>query len=441
MTTTRIFSNPRQQLQLSDGSPNSFGKIYFYEPGAGSTTDKAVYRGTDFVSGNEYKQPIDLDGSGRPPIIYPNGDYRVVVYDKYGNKVDDAANYQLAVSASQYAKWEPNITYKYDDIAEGSDGRFYSSLDSINKGNDPISSASKWVQVYFITSWSSLKSFQVGAICEKDGQYFKSKIDENLNKNPFLDRASWDSISIKNGDLFNSDYSYLDGSIAFYDGRYYQATRDVSAGESSPGLGWVLINLVYSYSSEKTYRDGDNIILDRISYVSLQDGNAGNLPTTSPLWWGSQESETFAYTNNTLEIVNSDTLTDDANLSVSLSEGVYALDCELMMTALSSGIDIKASIVSTSSLGTSKSITALSSSGTSNPAMLAVAASGAGLSSYGLEFQFPCSFAAGRTHIKMSGIVEVLTAGTMTVQLAQLNFSASYLRRLAGSYIRFKRLS
>lgn len=216
--SSRVFSDPRPTLRLSDGvTPNSLGKIYFYEPGAGSTVDKPVYSDADLTIA--MTQPIILNTAGKCPLIYPNGDYRVVITDKNDVVIDDIPSYQRAIIGSQFEEWTSYTTYAIYDKVRGSDGNYYESLSSGNKGNDPVTTSGKWVKTFSITEYSSIKSFNTGEICIYNDRYYKSLTDSNLGNTPNSSRSKWILVNVE--DWF-SDQSYDVNDRSYYLGVLYR---------------------------------------------------------------------------------------------------------------------------------------------------------------------------------------------------------------------------
>lgn len=74
-----LLPNAKQQFFSQIGLPLAGGKVYFYVPG--TTTPKATYQDEALTIPNT--NPITLDAGGRC-IAWGSGDYRQVVYDRFG---------------------------------------------------------------------------------------------------------------------------------------------------------------------------------------------------------------------------------------------------------------------------------------------------------------------------------------------------------------------
>ena len=255
--TTRIFSNPRQPLMLKDGvTPNAFGEIYFYEPGAGSTTDKYVYSAPEFIEANRLKQPIDLDGAGIPPSIYLNGDYRVVTYDRYGNKLDDEPNYQPPSTEAQFDDWFSATPYSINDFVRGSNGKYYQSLSSNNRGNDPVSSPQFWVEKFFQDVWSQYKTYPLDEIVTYQGDIWVSQSANNTGNTPSTSSSFWRSFFEPSTatDYIASSFSYFygPGAIGFPMSVSTEITPGISSFETVGPTGsgadyeWSALDLIDS---------------------------------------------------------------------------------------------------------------------------------------------------------------------------------------------------
>ena len=84
--------------------------------------------------------------------------------------------------------WDTVVTYDQDDIAKGSNGRFYQSFADGNQGNDPTASPSAWFEVRFITVWNTNYTYDLGEIAQtSDGSLWKSVIGSNTGNDPATD--------------------------------------------------------------------------------------------------------------------------------------------------------------------------------------------------------------------------------------------------------------
>ena len=190
MSNTRVFTDPRSQHFKSDGvSSNSSGKLYFREPGSGSTTLKAIY--SDKELSVQLLNPVTLDSNGRAPEIFLDGDYSVEMTDSADVQIWRIDNYQPPEVEGQFAEWGSTYTYAVNDYVRYTDGNYYVSLRSGNVGNVPSSSPAYWSQAFFITVYNASKSYSVGDLIYYDGNLYTSIQNNNLGNTPSTSFTFW----------------------------------------------------------------------------------------------------------------------------------------------------------------------------------------------------------------------------------------------------------
>lgn len=284
--TTRLFSNPRPHFTLDDGATSNInGKLYFYEPGIGSTTLKYVYSRSPFTTANRLTNPVNLDGNGFAPTIRLDGDYRVKLTDVNGVTIWDVPNYQEAEPEGQYTEWSASLTYAVNDIVRYTDGNYYQSITSNNTGNTPSSSSSFWVKIFFITLWNTSRSYAVGEYAERSGEIYRS-LTAHSGSDPLTSRTNWERVTAGNFDEWISGYTYEVGDSVRSSGKYYQCIQ-ASTGNTpatSPAY-WSAIKFVFEYNSTQTYSENDAVYYNGRLYNSLVDSNLGNTPSSSPSDW------------------------------------------------------------------------------------------------------------------------------------------------------------
>lgn len=190
MSNTRVFTDPRSQHFKSDGvSSNSSGKLYFREPGSGSTTLKAIY--SDKELSVQLLNPVTLDSNGRAPEIFLDGDYSVEMTDSSDVQIWRIDNYQPPEVEGQFAEWGSTFTYAVNDYVRYTDGNYYVSLRSGNVGNVPSSSTTYWSQAFFITVYNASKSYSVGDLIYYDGNLYTSLTNSNRGNTPSTSFDDW----------------------------------------------------------------------------------------------------------------------------------------------------------------------------------------------------------------------------------------------------------
>lgn len=190
MSTTRVFTDPRSQHFKSDGvTVNSSGKIYFREPGSGSTTLKSVYADKDFATA--YTNPVVLDSNGRAPTIFLNGDYNIQMTDSSDVQIWRVDNYQPASVEGQFSNWDSTLTYGVNDYVRYTNGLYYISLQSGNTGNVPSSSPTYWSQAFFLTVYNSSTTYAADEVVYYDGNIYTSLQGSNTGNTPDTSYTYW----------------------------------------------------------------------------------------------------------------------------------------------------------------------------------------------------------------------------------------------------------
>jgi hypothetical protein len=239
---TRIFSDPRPRLFKGDAlTVNGAGKLYFYEPGEGSTTLKSVYADKELTT--PLTNPVILGASGRAPTIWLDGDYHVKMTDSADVTIWDIPNYEPADLSAQFSDFDATITYTIYDYVRGSDGNYYQSIVSGNVGNDPTADTTNWKRAFV-------------------GQF----------------------------DDWISTYVYaVDDFVLGLDGNYYQSltTSNLGNNPTSSATNWVQVYFIDVWNTNKPYAADDIVKYGGDIWVSLQGSNTGNTPAVSSTYWRS----------------------------------------------------------------------------------------------------------------------------------------------------------
>lgn len=181
--STRVFSDPFPTFYLEDGvTVNSSGKIFFYEPGTGSTTIKNIYSNSPRTI--ELLNPVILDSTGKPTsAIFLDGDYRVVEKTSGGVTIRSTDNYQPGDFSSQYGAWDATYTYSLNDIVRFTDNEYYTSLQNNNLGNTPGSTL-YWSRIIRINVWNTNETYAEDSIVEYNGNLYTSTSSSNTGNVP-----------------------------------------------------------------------------------------------------------------------------------------------------------------------------------------------------------------------------------------------------------------
>lgn len=188
--TTRVFTDPRSQHFKSDGvSINSSGKLYFREPGSGSTTLKSVYLDKDLTT--PLINPVILDANGRAPTIFMNGDYNIQMTDSADVQIWRVDYYEPATVDGQFDAWDSTLTYAVNDYVRYTNGLYYISLQSGNTGNIPSSSPTYWSQAFFLTVYNSSTTYAADDVVYYNGNIYTSLQASNTGNTPDTSFTYW----------------------------------------------------------------------------------------------------------------------------------------------------------------------------------------------------------------------------------------------------------
>ena len=212
MGTNRVFTDPRPQQFKTDGvSINSNGKLYFREPGPGSTTLKTVYSDRDLSVA--LTNPVILDSQGRFPTIYLNGDYNVQHTDSADVQIWRVDNYQPAVVDGQFDDWDAALTYSVGDYVRYTDGNYYVSEQSSNNGKVPSSSPLWWSQAFFLEVYNSSKTYQTDDVVYYNGNLWTAYNGPHSGTTPGTDDTKWrlPGYAPPKAGFIDLSYTYLDG--------------------------------------------------------------------------------------------------------------------------------------------------------------------------------------------------------------------------------------
>lgn len=232
------FTNPVPQFYLNDGSIASSGKLFFYENG--TTTKKDTWNAPEGAPGRaKNTNPVVLDGNGRCPNIFGEGRYTVVFVSS-----DDAGNVQqwtrdyveLSVQLGQYSDWSPILTYRINDIVRGSDGNYYRSVFNNNTGSDPVSSASRWERIGFITYWNTNATYGNGDLVVFGDALYRSGEDENQGNQPDQSSTTVWKNTVEPSQWL-SGVSYQEGELVVYESTVYRSLSNNNQGNQPDASG------------------------------------------------------------------------------------------------------------------------------------------------------------------------------------------------------------
>jgi len=171
----------------SNGNPLSGGKIYFYN--SGTTTAKDTFTTAGYTVANT--NPVILSAGGRQPNIFFNGSAKAILADSNGVQIE-SRDPVGDTATTAFAAWSATEIYSSGDIVTGSDGSYYSSLQSNNINNNPVTpSPTYWAVLNIFSAWSATTTYSQYQIATgSNGNIYYSLAGSNLNHNPVSDTSN-----------------------------------------------------------------------------------------------------------------------------------------------------------------------------------------------------------------------------------------------------------
>ena len=213
------------------GNPVVNGKIYFYE--TGTTTLKNTYADVDYTIANT--NPVVLTAAGRQPNIFFAGVAKAILTTNGGTQI--LVRDPVGVTTSAFGDpWVSSKTYGANEVVQGSNGQFYTSLVSSNLNNNPVTSTGSWTFLYSV-EWSAGTTYTVGSVVTYLTIVYQSILSSNTNQNPSTATTYWTPIQL-----------------------VWMATQTYALNANIVGTNGVL-------------------------YTSLQAANINHEPSANPAWW------------------------------------------------------------------------------------------------------------------------------------------------------------
>lgn len=283
---TSRFIDPIPQFCDDSGAPLSGGKLYFYD--SGTTTFRTTYADSGLTTPNA--NPVILDASGRPPNIFLQGNYKLVVTDANDIQISTRDPVSGTSLAGEYTDWSITTTYSLNQSVRGSDGEYYVSITNDNLGNDPITSAANWSRIVGLTEWNTNQVYSLNDTVRRTGVLYRSTANNNQGSAP-ESLVDWTSLSPAsaadavvtisatdtrvasngNGDVFLRANG-VDGFRVDADGNSY-ATGDVYINGSTS-----IDTTLTSLQSQITSNDGDITSLQ--SQITSNDSDISSINST-----------------------------------------------------------------------------------------------------------------------------------------------------------------
>ena len=165
---------------------------------------------------------VEADSFGNLPNIFFSGSAKVVYRDEDGQQYASRDPIGGEKELGNFVLWDIVVTYDKNDIATGSDGKFYISLSNGNIGNDPTTDETKWEEWPPITRWNTNVTPVIGDVVQSSlGNLWKALTAAAGNDPETDDGTNW-SVAI-NGQWINKSSAFT-----VFAGKSYQI--DASGG-------------------------------------------------------------------------------------------------------------------------------------------------------------------------------------------------------------------
>lgn len=180
--------NPRPQFFDSAGDPLGLGKMYYFD--SGTDTAKVTYADVNQTIANTH--PVLLTADGRLPNVFFSGSARQKLTDSDDVQLWDVDPVGADDIGSNFDDWNPLIIYDANDIVQGSDDKFYISINAGNQNNDPTTTPSEWAEIEFVNVWNVNVTYQIGnTVKGSDNLFYNSLTANNLGNDPVGDVVNW----------------------------------------------------------------------------------------------------------------------------------------------------------------------------------------------------------------------------------------------------------
>lgn len=177
---TSRFIDPIPQFCNDAGEPIAGGKLYFYD--SGTTSFRNTYSDSGLTIANA--NPVILDAAGRPPSIFLQGNYKLVVTDANDVQISTRDPVSGTSTAGEYTDWSITTTYALNQSVRGSDGEYYVSITNDNLGNDPTTVAASWSKIVGLTDWNTNQTYALYDTVRRNGILYRSTANSNIGSAP-----------------------------------------------------------------------------------------------------------------------------------------------------------------------------------------------------------------------------------------------------------------
>ena len=224
------YINPATQYFDNSNNVLAGGTIDFYKSGTNNRLNTYADATFDTLNTN----PVVLDAAGRIPNVFYEGSAKVVIRaapadcNGTGTLISEDDPVGGEQTTGELAFWESIVTYSLNSIVQGSDNKFYISLQASNINHDPTTPAPTWwSEIRFLGVYNASKSYAIGdVIQDSTGALWASQTASNLANTPSTDSGTnwlpainglWKNKTANFAVVPNVKYT-IDGSSSTVDG-------------------------------------------------------------------------------------------------------------------------------------------------------------------------------------------------------------------------------
>lgn len=178
------YIDPATQYFLNNGAPNSGGLVQFYKSG----TNNALNTYADSTFDTLNTNPVALDAAGRLPNVFYEGSAKVRIMDSDSALITERDPVGGEQVTGELAFWESLVTYSLNSIVQGSDNKFYISLQAANINHEPSASPTWFTEIRFLGVYNSSESYSIGDVVQDNaGALWAGQTSSNVGNNPTTD--------------------------------------------------------------------------------------------------------------------------------------------------------------------------------------------------------------------------------------------------------------
>jgi len=182
---------------ITDMKPN--GSLRFFKSSTNSIL--VTYKDELETPGLENPVIVPVLPNGNVQNVFFSGSAKVVYLDEFGQQYAERDPVGGERELGDFTLWDAAVTYDINDIAEGSNGRFYQSLSNGNQGDDPTLIATSWKEIRFIGVYNVNVTYSIGDVVQTtNGNLWKALTATAGNDPSTDDGTNWlpaiDSVNV-----------------------------------------------------------------------------------------------------------------------------------------------------------------------------------------------------------------------------------------------------